>query len=180
MENYSQKGWYRWQKLGTCSVRIGTHGCFITSLANLADTSITNPRGNVSVANPSIVDWKATTDGLYAKGCLVVSKAFAKMLGLEYNGRSTKQPKYNCIGETNYYNRQGIPQHFFVVFADGDILDPLDLFPKKKTNKYARHMVSYRLFRNTKNDCSEQLEKVQKYQEKLEDAQKDYINCLNK
>jgi len=148
MKYYSQKSpRWRWQKLGRCKQNIGQVGCFVTSLANLADTKLRTPRGMIVEAHPGIVDWVATVKGLYVRRCLVNSKKFAKLLGLEYNGRSKKRPNYPCIAETDHYRRYGVPQHFFVIFPDGDIIDPLDYFPKKKPNKY--RIVSYRLFKNT-------------------------------
>lgn len=179
MKQYSQKNLrWKWQKLGTCNTTIGKAGCFVTSLANLADTELKDPKGKVREANPSIVDWVATVKGLYAHRCLVVSKTFAKLLNLEYKGKSSKKPSYPCIMETDHYAYCNICQHFCVSFPDGDIIDSLDWKPKKKKNPY--NVVSYRLFRNKKNDCKDERKKVVKYERKLKEAQKEYNKCLTK
>ena len=179
MKYYSQKNpRWRWQKLGTCKQNIGQVGCFVTSLANLADTEIVDPRGIKREANPSIVDWVATVKKLYTGGCLVVSKKFAKLLKLEYHGKAYKRPSYPCIMETNYYRKYGVPQHFCVIFPDGDIIDPLDLFPKKKANKYAHHIVSYRLFKNPNyQDCESIKIKIKLLEKKLKRLKKELKIC---
>ena len=174
--NTTKTNWYsqknpRWgsQQLGTCATSIAGAGCFITSLANLSRTELTDPKGVVREAHPGIVDWVATTRGLYANGCLVRSKQFAEMLGLEYNGKSKHRPDYPCIAETDHYKNKGFRQHFFVIFPNGNIIDPLDKMPEEKPNPY--HIVNYRLFK--KMDCEELLEKLKK-------AKKEYLICKNK
>ncbi len=187
MKNYSQKNpRWRWQKLGTCAhTTIGSDGCFVNALASLADTTIVNPKGVTVACHPGILDWVATVQDLYAHGCWVVSKDFANLLGLKYHGKSQTQPDYPCILETNYYANKGVPQHFVVLFPDGDIIDSLDgtvlngYKAPKKENKYEDAVVSYRLFENTDDRCSEKLDAVQKAQEELEDAQAEYIKCIN-
>ena len=176
MKKYSQRNIrWGWQRLGTCKVRIRQAGCFITALCNLADTKIKNPRGRVVECHPGILDWRATVDGLYANGCLVVSKSFAKLLDLEYNGKSKTPPDYNCIAETDHYRRYGVPQHFFVYLTNGKIIDSLD--GKEKDNPYK--IVSYRLFKNRKEDdkCKILRAKVEKYEQKLKNAKKELEQC---
>ena len=186
---YSQKNpRYRWQKLGRCRQNIGQVGCFVTSLANLADTQLPHPKtGKMVEAHPGIVDWTATLKRLYSNGCMVNSPLFAELLDLEYNGKSKHQPDYDCIAETDYYRNVGFRQHFFIVLKNGDIIDPLDgtisngWQAKPKPNKYKYRMVSYRLFRNTTQKCTPEeikkiKDKIKKYKTKLnhyEDKLKD-------
>ena len=184
MKFYSQKNTrWRWQKLGTCRVNLGQAGCFVVSLANLADTKLKHPRtGEMAEANPSLVDWVATNKHLYVAGCLVHSKRFAELLDLEYNGKVFRRPSYPCIAETDHYRKQGYPQHFFIMYPDGEIIDPLDYFPKKKPNKY--HIVSYRLFKHktkcTDKEIKKYKDKIKEHQEKLEYEQKKVEEYKNK
>ena len=175
MKHYSQRNLrWRWQKLGRCRDTIGQSGCFITALCNLADTKIKDPKGRLRECTPGILDWRATVDRLYRRNCWVDNKAFAKLLGLEYNGKSTKAPNYNCIAVTNHFQYVGINQHFFVYLTNGRIIDSLD--GKEKDNPY--HIVSYRAFKNPREkDCEKYRAKVKKYERKLKEAKKDLINC---
>ena len=182
MRNYSQKNLrWRFQKLGRCRDTIGKSGCFITALCNLADTKIKNPKGNMVQCHPGILDWVATVNNLYARGCLVVSKRFAKVLGLEYKGKGSHPPKYDCIAVTNHFQYVGVPQHFFVYLTNGRIIDSLD--GKEKENPY--HIISYRYFKNVNLKCTpEEIKryeaKVKKYKEKLKKYTNKLNNCLNK
>jgi len=182
MKKYSQKNLrWRFQKLGTCNTTIGKSGCFVTAGANLADTKIKDPKGRLREATPSMVDWRLTVDGSYIRGCMMNSKALAKLLGLEYKGRGSHPPKYDCIAETNHFQRLGIPQHFFVYLTNGRIIDSLD--GKEKDNPY--HIVSYRYFKNVNLKCTpEEIKryeaKVKKYKEKLKKYTDKLNNCLNK
>jgi hypothetical protein len=121
-------------QLGTCNDTIARSGCFITSLAMLCGKT------------PPEVNNILRDNSGYSNGCMVNSDAAAKLLNLEYNGKSTTKPNYTCIAETNYYTPK-VPQHFFVVQPDGKIIDPLG-----KGIKYP--IVSYRLFKGV--DMSEQ------------------------
>ena len=128
----------RWKnkKLGTCTDTIGQSGCFITSLAMLADKL------------PDEVNDILRDGGGYSNGCLVIADKAAELLGLEYNGKSFDRPDYDCIIETNYYAPK-VPQHFCVLTKDG-ILDPLG-----KNINYP--IVSYRLFKgNTMSGFSDE------------------------
>jgi lysozyme len=127
---YSQKD-PRWanEKLGTCNDTIGKSGCKVACLASFA--GITPSEANKRIP--------------YQSGCLTEDVSAAKALGLEFNGRVTVKPSYECIAETDHYKPNGVPQHFFILLADGTIADPLDLDPKPKKNPYK--IVSYRLFK---------------------------------
>jgi hypothetical protein len=127
---YSQKD-NRWAnvKLGTCSDTIAKSGCKITCLASFA--GITPPEANKIIP--------------YVNGCLTNDQTAAKALGLEYDGKSTTRPSYECIVETDFYKSKGVPQHFFILTPEGLAVDPLDLEPKPKKNPY--NIVSYRLFK---------------------------------
>ncbi|MFH2044405.1 MAG: hypothetical protein ABIK92_04590 [Pseudomonadota bacterium] len=135
MRAQSQKD-NRWknEKLGTCNDTIGASGCFITALSNLADKT------------PSEVNKLFKEKGGYSNGCMVNSDKAKEILGLQYFGKSTLiDPMFVCIAETDHYKKQGVPQHFFNIRKDGKIIDPLDLKPYWKKNKY--NIVSLRNFR---------------------------------
>jgi len=120
----------RWKnkKLGTCTDTIGQSGCFITSLAMLADKL------------PDEVNDILRDGGGYSNGCLVIADKAAKLLGLEYGGKTNSfKPTVPVIAETKYFAPK-VPQHFFVVNPDGSIIDPLG-----KNINYP--IISYRLFK---------------------------------
>lgn len=149
MKSYSQKN-PRWakQQLGTCDTTIGASGCKISAYAMLLDDKIVDPKGRIVECHPGIMDWIATIQKLYVQGCMTVDEKFCKFFGLEYNGKKKIHPDYPCIAETNYYANKGVLQHFFIIYPDGDMLDPLDgnalnnWTPKKRKNIYP--IVSYR------------------------------------
>lgn len=128
---YSQKD-PRWagNKLGSCATTIGKDGCKVTCYAMFDGRS------------PEFINLTLSSNNGYHQGCLTVDELDCKILGLEYHGKSSSQPDYPCIAETDRFKPA---QHFFVVREDGMILDPLDLNPGWKPNPY--HIVSYRLIK---------------------------------
>ena len=131
MVYYSQKD-ERWasEQLGTCKGEtIGRSGCKITCLASLCGKT------------PSEVNKIIP----YVSGCLTNDETAAKALGLAFLGKSSVNPDFDCIAETDHYKRRGVPQHFFILLTDGRCVDPLDLNPTPKKNPYK--IVSYRLFK---------------------------------
>ena len=118
--------------LGFGKTRLGTHGCFVTSLGNLCGKT---PREVNHILQK----------GKFFNGDLIISsEAMAKSLGLTYAGRSDKQPKYRCIAEVDMSPSPGKQQHFVLIKEDGSIIDswtgtirPKGTYP----------IVSYRLFR---------------------------------
>lgn len=163
---YSQKN-IKWakQKLGTCrTATIKSDGCVITTLCNMfpRGKKIFDPNGKLRECEPWVLDWKATRDKMYAYGCNVVHKKFAKLLGLKYHGWAGKNYKviYPTMARTLYW---GTP-HFFKIYPDGTIVDPLDgnvwnnWTPKRKKN--TRYKIdSYRLYELPKEFDCEKLEK---------------------
>lgn len=133
MTYYSQRD-KRWADdvLGFGKTRLGTHGCFVTSLGNLCGKT---PREVNHILQK----------GKFFNGDLIISsEAMAKSLGLTYAGRSDKQPKYRCIAEVDMSPAPGKQQHFILIKEDGSIIDswtgtirPKGTYP----------IVSYRLFR---------------------------------
>lgn len=81
----------------------------------------------------------------YVSGCLTEDVSAAKALGLPFLGKTTVKPDFDCISETDHYKSKGVPQHFFILLADGRCVDPLDAIPVPKKNPY--RIVSYRLFK---------------------------------
>lgn len=130
MTYYSQKD-QRWanERLGTCSDTIKQSGCKITCLASFAGIT------------PSEVNKRIP----YVSGCLTNDETAAKALGLSFDGKTTVKPNHDCIAETDHYKTKGVPQHFFILLADGRCVNPLDLNPVPKKNPYK--IVSYRLFK---------------------------------
>lgn len=133
MSYYSQRD-KKWADdiLGFGKTRLGTHGCFVTSLGNLCGKT---PREVNHILQK----------GKFFNGDLIISTvAMAKSLGLEYAGKSDKQPKYRCIAEVDMSPAPGKQQHFVVIKEDGSIIDswtgtirPKGTYP----------IVSYRLFK---------------------------------
>jgi hypothetical protein len=67
----------------------------------------------------------------------------AKVLGLHYKWLAPDSVvTYPIIAETNHYEHEGFPQHFFVCLDHNFIVDPLN--GETKTNPY--NIVSYRKF----------------------------------
>lgn len=133
MSYYSQRD-KKWADdiLGFGKTRLGTHGCFVTSLGNLCGKT---PREVNHILQK----------GKFFNGDLIISTvAMAKSLGLEYAGKSDKQPNYRCIAEVDMSPAPGKLQHFVVIKEDGSIIDswtgtirPKGTYP----------IVSYRLFK---------------------------------
>lgn len=135
MTNLSQND-NRWKnlRLGTSNTTYGQSGCFVTSLAMLSHKL------------PTEVNALFISQGVYKLGCLVGDSAkAASVLGIEYGGKTTFRPPFTCISETNYY-KPVVPQHFFVLLTNGEIIDPID--GRQKKNNYP--IVSYRLFHEKK------------------------------
>lgn len=132
------------QKLGYCTDTIAQSGCFLCSLSMLANI------------DPLEANEKLKQKG-YVQGCLIVDSLAGESLGLEYNGNSNDQPDYPTIAETDYYSNVGVPQHFFVIFTDGTINDPLG--GERVPNKY--NIVKYHLFKGKEDDMT--TEQAKKY-----------------
>lgn len=132
MKEYKQTDG-RWvnNRLGTCGVTIGSHGCFITSLAMLDGRT------------PQEINNFLRNNNGYVNGCEIDGNLVSKKLGLEYNGVSYNKPDYSCIAETDHYASQGIKQHFFILLTNGRIIDPLNGY---KTDNYY-NIVRYHLFK---------------------------------
>lgn len=130
----------RWgsKKLGTCSDTICQSGCFLCCLSMLSN--IPPDQANEMLKS-----------GGYINGCIMNSEKAAQLLGLEYYGISKTKPSYDCVAETNYYKSSGVPQHFFIIKADGSQVDPLG-----KSIVYP--IVSYRLFKSKESDMLPQSE----------------------
>lgn len=131
MKYYSQKS-KLWgiNRLGTCSDTLSQSGCVVTSLGMLAEIT------------PDDVNELLKAKKGYVDGCIVNWAVAARLLGLKYSTNTKKPLFYPCIAETDHYKSKGVPQHFFIILADGRIVDPLDVNPQPKTNPY--NIVSYR------------------------------------
>lgn len=125
-------------KLGFSELTIGSHGCYLTAIANLAQV---NP---VALMN----DAKKAKNGF--QGALLVSSIIAELCDMKYDGATTSRPKGISIAVTNDNARLGIPTHFFILLADGRMIDPLTYPAKIEENKYS--IVQYRKFSGIKLD----------------------------
>lgn len=121
--------------MGRSATTIGISGCLLTDLSMFVGKT------------PDSVNRIFTDNGVYVDGALIDSNKAAKVLGIEYNGRTTQRQSTICIAETDHFKPQGVPQHFFVWNGDGSIIDPLD--GRHKNNPY--HVISYRLFKPLNN-----------------------------
>lgn len=120
----------RWanHQLGRCpNETFASGGCVITGLATIAGL------------NPVQINDKLLNNYGYSSGCLVNWAKAAILLGLDYDVNRTSQVFDLALAETNHYAPKA-PQHFFIIFRNGRIIDPLD--GKEKANPY--RIVSYR------------------------------------
>lgn len=140
MKYYSQRD-PKWAnlKLGNSNSTIGRYGCFLTSLAMLAEIP------------PDQANEKLKKEGAFSKDLIISDKA-ADALGLEYSPPARSAhfvPYYDCIAEVDFNPATARKeQHFVVYLTDGRIVDPWDLNPKPKKNPY--NIISIRLFKKNK------------------------------
>ena len=139
---FSQKD-PRWKdvKLGKTNLTIGKYGCFLTSLAMLEGHSpiIIN---EMFIINEVYVDEDNIPDKNYLDDYLIDGIRAAKILGRTYQ-RVTSKPNILCIAETNFWEGEGSPQHFFIWCPEGSHIDPLT--GKRPLHNYP--VVSWRLFK---------------------------------
>lgn len=129
---YSQRD-HKWAKetLGFGKTTLGSHGCFVTSLAIMCGKT------------PSEVN-SILKKGKFFNGDLIISSnAMAKSLGLTYVGKIDSQPKFKTIAEVDMSPAPGKQQHFVVVKEDGSIIDP---WTGTIRPKGTYPIMSYRLF----------------------------------
>lgn len=129
MTLYSQND-PRWKnkKLGTGNGTIGKLGCALTCIAMLSDT------------RPDVLNDELIRGGAFVSGDLMVWDRAAALKGLPYSANRTSVIKYPVVVETDHYKPQGIPQHFYILHANGSVWDPAD--GKIKPNPYNKK--SYR------------------------------------
>jgi hypothetical protein len=105
----------RWsgQKLGTCSVTIGSQGCACTSVSILCDKT------------PDVVNNILKANGGYINGCLMNWSKAASLFGLEYATATNRAIKYPTIAEVDFNpNTTTKEQHFVVVLDENTMIDP--------------------------------------------------------
>ena len=137
----SDKHWGS-MKLGRTDLTIARFGCLLTSIAML-DGHFPSIINEIFTAKNVYVDKDGILDPYYLDDYLIDCGKAAKALGMVYKYQKTN-PGKTCIAETNFYKSKGFLQHFFVLLANGHIVDPITGL--QGSNKYARKMVSYRLF----------------------------------
>lgn len=139
---YSQKD-TRWSniKLGTGKYTVGRAGCYIVSLCNLLiEKDIIN-------LTPKDMNELCLRKGFYANNDMLKSLEIAEYFKLNYKNTGVN-PKKICIAETNHYASSGVPKHFFLLYSNNTIIDPLKNPATVRKNPYK--IVSYRVF--TKKD----------------------------
>lgn len=143
MKFYSQVNpEYSWKKLGNSPYTVGGWGCFLVSIANLAQV------------HPSPLLDRANESGAINDQGLLYSADVAKLCGMESTGRQSTWPETHCIGVTKDLMTVGVPTHFFVLLEDGRMVDPLDKDPQPRQNKYS--VYEYRTFSGVKIDTTEE------------------------
>ena len=117
-------------------VSLATAGCFIVSLANLANIE------------PVTVNRLLIKNKCFSQGNMLSNKKkTAQILNLEYAGRTTEKPDFICISETADTRA---PQHFFLYDPKtGKMNDPLS--KKRGWEKCKYSIKSYRTFQNIQN-----------------------------
>lgn len=130
--NYSQRD-KRWAKetLGFGKTTLGSHGCFVTSLAIMCGKT------------PSEVNSILKKGKFFTGDLIISSNAMAKSLGLTYVGKIDSQPKFKTIAEVDMSPSPGKQQHFVVVKEDGSIIDP---WTGTIRPKGTYPIINYRLF----------------------------------
>jgi len=132
MTEFSQKdpAW-KYTRFSPANLSIGSYGCFLTSLACLLDK------------DPPTVAQVLDNFGCFDSQGYLNSDCAARILNLEYNGKTTDYQTSVCIAETGDYASVNYPQHFFVWLGNGHIIDPL--LGYETVNNY--NIKSFRLFR---------------------------------
>lgn len=101
-------------RLGKTSLTIGSHGCFIVSMANLYQK---HPKDIMAIP------------GAVLQNADLVSGIVAEHYGGKAGKPTTKQPKGWSIAVTNDYSYIGYVTHFFCINGDM-MIDPLE-YPAK-------------------------------------------------
>ena len=120
------------QLLGTGNSTIAQAGCFLTSFCNLAEYY-------GETIDPPTLNTQMSLNGGFVNGDILVSSVAASLINF-----SPSESSDPCIGETYDNAKYGVPTHFFLLFADNTIVDPLDENPQRKPNTY--NVVSRRYF----------------------------------
>lgn len=139
VKKFSQNDW-RWRrtKLGNSWLTIGSHGCLITCLAMIAMKS-----------PPEVNKILVQNNCFNQAGELYIPQA-CRALGLSYGGKTNNKQFWLAVAETNYYRGYGYPQHFFIWFGDGMIIDTIDgKYRKINDPKYPKYpIIQYILIDN--------------------------------
>lgn len=125
--------------LGKSKLTIGSHGCFVASLATLYQRAI-----------PDILAIEgAVNSGGYVNSQLVAKKYNGNAGAPVKPGQEAQLPKGWCIAVTDHYKAAGYPTHFFCVNVEKKLqIDPLD-FPAQP-EELVYPIVEYRPFTNIK------------------------------
>lgn len=140
MQIYSQKDpAYRNMRLGKSKLTVGSHGCFVSSLATLYQKT---PEAILAIPG-------AINDNGYVNSHLVAKACGGLATAPLFPGKESMLPKGWCIAMTDYYKQAGYPTHFFLVNVEKKLqIDPLD-FPAQ-AEELVYPIVEYRPFTNVK------------------------------
>jgi hypothetical protein len=158
MKNYSQKDpvWKN-EKIFNSEETIWNVWCYLTSIWMLYNKTPLE-LNNLALANKK-----------WYKDSLIISSELVALVDWKYLWIKQKPSDDVCIAKTDHYLEKYGFYHFFVYFADGTIVDPLDLNPKKKKNNY--NIVEYRHFLTPKNKSMWSKNNYEKiYNETLEET----------
>lgn len=136
---------YKDEMLANSPLTIGSHGCYLTCIANLGNTT------------PKLLMEEGMKKNGF-QGALLVSGVLANICGMNYEGATQSKPNNVCVAVTNDNAHLGIPTHFVILLPDGHIIDPLTHPCKPTENKY--NFFQYRLFSNIKMELNEEPEKT--------------------
>jgi hypothetical protein len=118
------------QLLGYGPTHIFTHGCKLTCFSMITEID------PVTLNSKFKKDWAFIND-------LLPDEAVAKSLGIEFEGKVTKDPKKICLAEVDMSPAPEKQQHFVVWMADGTIWDPWT-GTVRPANTYP--IINYRVF----------------------------------
>lgn len=118
---------------------IGKDGCLLTCFAMMSNTA--PPQANQLIKS---------SGGF--QGALIINAKAAQTLNLGYDPSTTERKFSICVAETNHYEGQGYPSHFYILLEDDSIWDPLD-GTKKPKNYY--NIKSYRNIKPKEDEMSE-------------------------
>ena len=160
MTTYNQKD-QRWASLRLYNslprTTIGQSGCALTSVAMMDGR------------DPGNLNKFLGENSALPNGNMNWQKA-AQLCNLDYDPTATKAVFYPTVACTDRYASSGVPQHFFILNANGTILDPIG--GVERPAGYYK-IISYRNLRPK--PTPEEIKNMIKYYDQLSDVDKDWV-----